>query len=68
MEHEKDGLPLSGLREISILLSCHHENIVELIEVVVGRSLERYVTNWTTTIRWYFRTPVDSLSHFLQFY
>ncbi|KAK9498935.1 hypothetical protein O3M35_003472 [Rhynocoris fuscipes] len=40
MEHERDGLPLSGLREISVLLSCKHENIVELKEVVVGRSLE----------------------------
>lgn len=41
MEHEKDGLPVSGLREISVLLSCRHENIVQLKEVVVGRSLER---------------------------
>ncbi|XP_014253825.1 cyclin-dependent kinase 10 [Cimex lectularius] len=40
MEHERDGLPLSGLREISVLLSCSHENIVQLKEVVVGRSLE----------------------------
>uniref|UniRef100_A0A1B6CMG3 Cyclin-dependent kinase 10 n=1 Tax=Clastoptera arizonana TaxID=38151 RepID=A0A1B6CMG3_9HEMI len=40
MEHEKDGLPVSGLREISVLLSCHHENIVQLKEVVVGKSLE----------------------------
>jgi len=40
MEHEKDGLPVSGLREISVLLSCRHENIVYLREVVVGRSLE----------------------------
>jgi cyclin-dependent kinase 10 len=43
MEHEKDGLPVSGLREISVLLSCRHENIVHLREVVVGRSLERWV-------------------------
>lgn len=41
MEQERDGLPLSGIREISVLLSCRHENIVELKEVVVGRSLER---------------------------
>jgi cyclin-dependent kinase 10 len=41
MEQEKDGLPISGLREISVLLSCKHENIVELKEVVVGKSLER---------------------------
>lgn len=41
MEHEKDGIPVSGLREIQVLLSCRHENIVHLKEVVVGRSLER---------------------------
>lgn len=40
MDQEKDGLPVSGLREIQILLGCSHENIVRLNEVVVGRSLE----------------------------
>ncbi|XP_059612712.1 cyclin-dependent kinase 10 [Phlebotomus argentipes] len=40
MDQEKDGLPISGLREIRILMSCDHENIVKLKEVVVGRSLE----------------------------
>jgi cyclin-dependent kinase 10 len=43
MEVEKDGLPLSGLREIQVLLSCRHENIVQLKEVLVGKSLERFV-------------------------
>lgn len=43
MENEKDGIPVSGLREISVLLSCRHENIVQLKEVVVGKSLERLV-------------------------
>ncbi len=37
---EKDGIPVSGLREISILLTCEHENVVKLREVAVGRSLE----------------------------
>lgn len=41
MDQEKDGLPISGLREIHILMNCSHENIVRLKEVVVGRSLER---------------------------
>ncbi|XP_049875420.1 cyclin-dependent kinase 10 [Pectinophora gossypiella] len=40
MDVEKDGLPLSGLREIQVLMSCRHENIVQLKEVLVGRSLE----------------------------
>ena len=29
-----------SLREITILLSCRHENVVELLEIAVGRSLE----------------------------
>lgn len=36
----KDGFPVSGLREIQILKSCNHENVVQLKEVVVGNSLE----------------------------
>ncbi|XP_013407615.1 cyclin-dependent kinase 10-like, partial [Lingula anatina] len=40
MEREKDGIPISGLREINILLNLHHENIVTSTEVVVGKSLD----------------------------
>lgn len=40
MEEEKDGLPLSSLREINLLLNLRHKNIVELKEVVVGRKLD----------------------------
>jgi len=40
MEKEKDGIPVSGLREISILLNCDHENIVRVREIAVGRSFE----------------------------
>lgn len=38
---EVQKVPLSGLREIQVLLSCRHENIVQLKEVLVGKSLER---------------------------
>ena len=41
MEREKDGLPQSAFREITLLLNCHHENVVAIKEVVVGKSLER---------------------------
>lgn len=40
MEREKDGIPLSGLREISLLLNLGHKNIVKLMEVVVGKHLD----------------------------
>lgn len=40
MEQEKNGLPVSGLREIAILMDCQHENVVKLREIAVGKSLE----------------------------
>ncbi|XP_041376390.1 cyclin-dependent kinase 10-like isoform X2 [Gigantopelta aegis] len=40
MEREKDGIPISGLREINILLNLRHDNIVEMKEVVVGKSFD----------------------------
>ncbi|KAK9880999.1 hypothetical protein WA026_014342 [Henosepilachna vigintioctopunctata] len=40
MDQERDGIPVSSLREIQVLLNCRHENIVHLKEVVVGKSLE----------------------------
>jgi cell division cycle 2-like protein len=33
MEKEKDGFPLTAIREINILLSFHHPNIVDVKEV-----------------------------------
>ena len=38
LEKEKDGFPLTALREVNILLSFHHSNIVDVHEVVVGDS------------------------------
>lgn len=35
------GIPISSLREITLLLRLRHPNIVELKEVVVGTQLER---------------------------
>lgn len=35
------GMPISSLREITLLLELQHPNIVELKEVVVGNHLER---------------------------
>ncbi|KAG0411721.1 hypothetical protein HPB47_011144, partial [Ixodes persulcatus] len=40
MEQEKDGIPVSGLREINLLLNIQHVNIVNLKEVAVGKSLD----------------------------
>eukprot|EP00899_Mesostigma_viride_P003332 jgi/Mesvir1/129/Mv07792-RA.2 len=40
MEKEKEGFPQTALREINILLSFHHPCIVDVKEVVVGKSLD----------------------------
>ncbi|XP_022997438.1 cyclin-dependent kinase G-2-like [Cucurbita maxima] len=40
MEKEREGFPMTSLREINILLSFHHPSIVDVKEVVVGSSLD----------------------------
>ncbi|TPX59415.1 hypothetical protein SpCBS45565_g07747 [Spizellomyces sp. 'palustris'] len=40
MEQEQEGLPLSSLREISLLKSLRHENVVSVLDVVVGNGLD----------------------------
>ena len=41
MEKERDGFPLTSIREINILLSFGHKNVVDVSEVVVGDSLDQ---------------------------
>ncbi|GFQ07547.1 cyclin-dependent kinase g-2 [Phtheirospermum japonicum] len=40
MDNEREGFPMTSLREINILLSFHHPSIVDLKEVVVGSNLD----------------------------
>ncbi|KAH1040631.1 hypothetical protein J1N35_042374 [Gossypium stocksii] len=40
MEKEREGFPLTSLREINILLSFHHPSVVDVKEVVVGSNLD----------------------------
>lgn len=40
MDKEKDGIPVSSMREIRLLLHLRHPNLVELQQVVVGSRLE----------------------------
>ncbi|KAI9486861.1 MAG: kinase-like domain-containing protein [Benjaminiella poitrasii] len=40
MERETDGMPISSLREISILKRMKHQNIVNVTDVAVGPRLE----------------------------
>ncbi|KAL6043380.1 Cyclin-dependent kinase 10 [Balamuthia mandrillaris] len=40
MERERDGIPITCLREISILKELNHPNVVQLLDVVVGNRLD----------------------------
>lgn len=40
MEKEKEGFPLTSVREITLLLGLRHPSVVTVLEVVVGRSLD----------------------------
>lgn len=39
LEEEKNGFPITALREINALMTCRHENVVNVREVVVGDTL-----------------------------
>ena len=38
MHNEKEGMPVTALREIKILKALKHRNVVELIDMFVVRS------------------------------
>jgi cell division cycle 2-like len=40
LAEERDGFPMSSIREINILLSLRHKNVVDVSEVVVGNKLD----------------------------
>jgi CTD kinase subunit alpha len=37
MEGEKDGFPVTAMREIKLLQSLKHENIIRLYEMMVSK-------------------------------
>ena len=43
LDEEKNGFPITALREIYSLMTCRHENVVRIREVVVGDTLTQCV-------------------------
>lgn len=43
MDKEKNGFPITSLREIQTLMVANHENIVRVREIVVGDTLTQCV-------------------------
>lgn len=44
LDEEKNGFPITALREVYALMSCQHENVVGIREVVVGDTLTQCVS------------------------
>lgn len=42
MDREKDGLPVTFLRELRLLQSMQHPNVVKILDVVTGSKKDRY--------------------------
>lgn len=43
MESEKDGFPVTAMREIKLLQSLRHENVVRLFEMMVSRGMSNFL-------------------------
>lgn len=41
MEKEREGFPITSLREVCTLLKAHHTNIVKVQEIVVGSNMDK---------------------------
>lgn len=44
LERERDGFPVTSLREINALMICKHPNIVNIREILIGSQLNQYLT------------------------
>jgi hypothetical protein len=41
MDRERDGMPVTSVRELRVLQTCRHPNLVDLKKVVTGSKLDR---------------------------
>lgn len=41
MDNEREGFPITAIREIKILKKLHHENVIDLKEIVTSPGREK---------------------------
>lgn len=51
-DNGKEGFPITALRETNVLLSLHHPNIVRVLEMVIGSSLDKVGRSRMDRERW----------------
>jgi serine/threonine protein kinase len=51
MEREKEGFPITSLREINTLLISQHENVVTVREIVVGSNMDKIYIGKQYTVK-----------------
>lgn len=61
LDEEKNGFPITALREVNALMTCRHENVVGIREVVVGDTLTQYVSSTVSHHPFYETRNVKSL-------
>jgi cell division cycle 2-like protein len=68
MEQEREGFPMTSLREVKLLMQCKHPYIVNVQEIVVGRSINdifivmEYCENDLKALMHENKTPLFTLS------
>jgi cell division cycle 2-like protein len=65
LEEEKNGFPITALREINALVACRHDHVVNVREVVVGDTLTQCVSSLTRTLSHLYDTSVGQIEECL---
>lgn len=67
MEKEKEGFPITSLREINTLLKGQHPNIVTVREIVVGSNMDK-IFIVMDYVEHDFKTLMETMQHRKQFF
>jgi serine/threonine protein kinase len=68
MEKEKEGFPITSLREINTLLISQHPNVVTVREIVVGSDMDRIYIGKNLDKKESYQSNMRSISHDIIFF